>query len=90
VRWTSVLTDYPFSSVGTPVAPRCGECKECLNACPVGAFTGRAFDQDEPREARFDARKCDGYFKDMEKQAPKPVCGMCVYICPHGRNIKKR
>jgi epoxyqueuosine reductase len=88
VRWTTVLTDYPFSNVGRPIGPRCGECRECVNACPVGAFTGRTFDQDEPREARYDARKCEDYHKEMEKQAPKPVCGMCVYICPHGRNIK--
>lgn len=90
VRWTTVLTDYPFSNPGKPIRPRCGECRECVNACPVGAFTGRGFDKDEPREARYDARKCDGYFREMEKQMPKPVCGMCVYICPHGRNIKKR
>jgi len=48
------------------------------------------FDRNEPREARFDAKKCDRYFRDMENQAPKPVCGLCVYICPHGRNIKKK
>ena len=89
VRWTTVLTDYPFSRFGIPMDPRCGNCEECTKACPTGAFTGRMFDRDEPREARFDARKCDQYFKDMEKQAPKPVCGMCVFICPHGRNIAK-
>jgi epoxyqueuosine reductase len=85
VRWTTVLTDYPFTRIGTPMDPRCGKCDECVKACPIGAFTGRTFDQDEPREARFEARKCDQYFKDMEKQMPKPMCGMCVYICPHGR-----
>ena len=90
VRWTTVLTDYPFSQVGTPMGPRCGDCEQCVKACPTGAFTGRMFDQKEPREARFDAGKCERYFKDMEKQMPKPVCGMCVYICPHGQNITKR
>ncbi|HEY3419359.1 MAG TPA: 4Fe-4S double cluster binding domain-containing protein [Methanomassiliicoccales archaeon] len=90
VRWTTVLTDYPFPKTGTPMDPRCGNCEECVKACPTNAFTGRMFDQDEPREARFDAGKCDRYFKDMEKQAPKPMCGMCVFICPHGRNIKKK
>jgi ferredoxin len=70
--------------------PRCDKCEECVRACPVGAFTGRSFDQHEPREARFDARKCDQYFKDMEKEMPKPVCGMCVYICPHGRKMIKK
>lgn len=90
VRWTTVLTDHPFSKTGTPIDSRCGNCEECVKACPVRAFTGRMFDQNEPREARFDARKCDQYFKEMEKQTPKPMCGMCVYICPHGRNIKKK
>ena len=90
VRWTTVLTDYPFSDAGTPLDPRCGNCDECVRACPVNAFTGRAFDQDQPREDRFDARKCEQYFKDMERLMPKPVCGMCIYICPHGRNITKK
>jgi epoxyqueuosine reductase len=90
VRWTTVLTDYPFSHVGTPMDPRCGNCEECVNACPMAAFTGRMFNETEPREARFDARKCDRYFKDMEKQMQKPVCGMCVYICPYGRKITTR
>ncbi len=90
VRWATVLTDYPFSKVGVPMDPICGSCEECVKVCPIGAFTGRMFDQDEPREARFDAGKCDQYFKDMEKQDPEPICGMCVYICPHGRNIKKK
>ena len=90
VRWTTVLTDFPFSRTGTPVDPLCGNCEECVKACPTHAFTGRMFDRNEPREARFDAKLCDQYFRDMEKQAPKPVCGMCVYICPHGRNIKKK
>jgi epoxyqueuosine reductase len=89
VRWTTVLTDYPFSKTGTPMDPICGNCEECVKACPIGAFTGRMFDQNEPREARFDARKCDQYFKDLERQAPKPMCGVCVFICPHGRNIIK-
>ena len=90
VRWTTVLTDYPFTNAGNPMDPRCGGCEECIEACPTSAFTGRMFHQDEPREARFDASKCDRYFNEMEKLTPKPVCGLCVYTCPHGRNIKKK
>lgn len=90
VRWTTILTDYPFPMAGTPMDPGCGNCQECVKACPVSAFTGRMFDRNEPREARFDAAKCDQYFKDLEKEAPRPMCGVCVHICPHGRNIGKK
>ena len=87
VRWTTVLTDYPFAKTGTPMDTICGNCEECVKACPTQAFTGRIFDQGESREARYDARKCERYCKDLERQMPKPICGVCVYICPHGRNI---
>jgi len=62
----------------------CGECEECVRACPVGAFTGRDFQPDEPREARFDAAACDRYFKSLKQKGRVAVCGMCLYICPHG------
>ena len=75
--------------MGTPMVPRCGNCEECVKACPTGAFTGRMFIEEEPGRPGS-MRRCDQYFKDMEKQMPKPICGMCVYICPHGRNIKKK
>ncbi len=85
VRWISVLTAAPLAPTGTPMAPRCGKCTACVDACPVQAFTGRAFSPDEPREARFDAAACDRYFREMETAGRLPVCGMCLYICPYGR-----
>jgi epoxyqueuosine reductase QueG len=90
VRWITVLTDAPLEPTGTPMASRCGECEECVRACPVGAFNGREFVPDEPREARFDAEACDRYFKDLEQEGRVAVCGMCLYICPQGRTKKPR
>ena len=63
VRWVAVLTDAPLVPTGKPMEPRCGKCRECVDICPVHAFTGRMFCEDEPREARFDAAACDRYFK---------------------------
>jgi epoxyqueuosine reductase QueG len=85
-RWTSVLTDAPLQATGTAMAPQCGECQACVDICPVQAFSGRLFSADEPREARFDAHKCNQYLTDMEKKGTPPVCGMCLYVCPYGRN----
>jgi epoxyqueuosine reductase QueG len=87
VRWTSILTDAPLAP-GQPMDQRCGDCRECVNVCPVGAFTGRNFCPSEPREARYDAFKCHAYFRRHEgvPDLDRSVCGMCVYICPNGRN----
>jgi len=86
VRWVNVLTDVPLEPTGSPLKPRCGECTECVDICPVHAFTGRMFLPDEPREARFDAAACGRHYKKLEKSAGVAgVCGLCLYVCPHGR-----
>jgi epoxyqueuosine reductase QueG len=85
VRWIAVLTDAPLAPTGTPMKPRCGECTACVDICPAHAFTGRPFREDEPREARFDAAACDRYFKKLETGSGPVVCGLCLFVCPHGR-----
>ena len=85
VRWVTVLTDAPLRPTGSPVESQCGACTACVDICPQQAFTGRPFHRDEPREARFDAATCDLYFRETEKCRTVAVCGLCLYICPHGR-----
>ena len=88
VRFATILTDAPLEATGEPMEQRCGQCQECVKICPVSAFTGRPFAEDEPREARYDALKCQEYLKDMERKTGRAVCGMCLYICPYGRKCK--
>lgn len=65
---------------------RCGSCNQCVDICPVNAFTGEAFLASDPREKRFDAGKCDRYFAAMKKKdAELAVCGLCLYVCPYGK-----
>ncbi|HUI39509.1 MAG TPA: 4Fe-4S double cluster binding domain-containing protein [Methanothrix sp.] len=85
VRWATVLTDSPLRPTGQPLKERCGDCQKCVEICPVDAFSGRSFREDEPRGARYDARKCDKYFKDLEKKTGLGVCGLCLYVCPFGK-----
>lgn len=86
VRWATVLTDAPMEPTGKPMGEHCGACTQCVAICPVQAFTGRAFQEGEPRAARYDAAKCDRYFAEMRQQDPETaVCGLCLYICPYGR-----
>jgi epoxyqueuosine reductase QueG len=90
VRWTTVLTDAPLQPTGEPVAERCGNCRKCIEICPAGAFSGRAFQIGEPREARFDALACDSYMAEVERQTGFKTCGLCAYVCPSGRRASAR
>jgi len=84
-RWVSVLTDAPLKPSGSPMKPRCGDCTACVDICPQHAFTGRMFDPEEPREARFDAAACEGYFTALQQSGGVAVCGLCLYVCPYGK-----
>lgn len=84
VRWAAVLTHAPLQPVGTLAPNQCGTCRKCVDACPAQAFTGRAFDPAEPREARFDAAACNQHLQAVELQTGQRVCGLCVKVCPHG------
>jgi epoxyqueuosine reductase len=83
VRWGTVLTDTPLET-GTPMDEMCRDCLACVKDCPAHAFTGQAFDKPRPRSEIFAAEACDNYLS--KREALHTACGMCVYICPFGKN----
>jgi epoxyqueuosine reductase len=83
VRWGTVLTDAPLEA-GPPIDEMCRDCDECVKGCPAHAFTGQAFDKPRPRSEIFAAEACHRYLR--ERETLHRACGMCVYICPFGRN----
>lgn len=85
VRWATILTDAPLQPTGEPADQRCGDCRQCVEICPVQAFSGRPFREDEPRSARYDAHRCYSYLNERQEGIGYSVCGLCLYICPHGR-----
>ena len=91
VRWATILTDAPLQVTGKPMEEGCGSCGQCVELCPVHAFTGEPFRESEPREKRFDASKCDRYFAALRKKdAEVAVCGLCLYVCPHGNRQNEK
>ena len=86
VRWISVLTQAPVEPTGGPVEQTCGACTMCVDICPVHAFTGRVFDPAEPREQRFDVARCKAHQQRMNGEVGVSLCGLCLYVCPYGRN----
>ena len=85
-RWCSVLTDASLKATKKPMKDGCGDCQECVDICPTKAFTGESFREEDPREIRYDAHKCDKYLTKLEKTSALGVCGMCLYVCPYGNN----
>jgi epoxyqueuosine reductase QueG len=86
VRWATILTDAPLVPTGGPMEQRCGTCQQCVEICPVSAFTGQPFRMGEPREVRYAAHRCDAYFDELRDAGRPAVCGLCLYVCPHGRS----
>jgi epoxyqueuosine reductase len=85
-----VLTDAPLAQTGRPMDTRCGDCRECVDACPAQAFTGRNFREDEHRDERFDTKKCKVYREQCLDQYGVKECGMCLWVCPHGKAASQK
>jgi epoxyqueuosine reductase QueG len=89
VRLATVLTDTPLET-GSPVANGCGDCRRCVDVCPVKAFTGVPFDPSEPRDLRFMANLCDEYTERRSHTYGDVNCGLCVYVCPFGKKRRNK
>jgi len=86
VRLVSILTNAPLKTTGPMIEQKCNSCVECVKACPAQAITGKSFNEGDARLIRFDFMKCQDYFDKMKKdESRKPVCGLCLYICPYGK-----
>jgi epoxyqueuosine reductase QueG len=88
VRLVTVFTDMPLQT-GEPITRcRCGDCTECVEACPGGVISGQLWEAGMPREAMIDAHLCQAasHRVTLERTGQKGPCGMCVAVCPWGRS----
>ncbi len=86
VRLASILTDCELES-GTPLQGECGNCGECIEACPVGALKGVEFCESEGVEKRINVNACGTYRdgKDAGARRGAHVCALCLARCPKGK-----
>lgn len=82
VRLVTVLTDMPLSPDREQVPFSCGECHECVKACPAGAISGKEWKEGGRREDFFDAEKCSHHMKTYKDIGRGAVCGLCIKACP--------
>lgn len=73
-RLVSILTDMPLKT-DKPKEQVCGECRLCIEVCPVGAI------KEEPKD--FDHIRCFEKLKDFQRKrlVDQYICGICVNIC---------
>jgi len=84
VRLWSVLTDAPLAA-GQPVTEsECGECTVCVDACPVGAPSGRPWFAGLRREEFFDVFACHSCCRERARAlgVDRGGCAVCMAVCP--------
>jgi epoxyqueuosine reductase len=90
IRLASVLTNYPLPLEKDPVErSMCGACDLCVTVCPAQAANGALWDINVNREDFFDPYKCRDKCRELSlKNIGKDItiCGMCISVCPYGRN----
>lgn len=83
VRLATVFTDLDLLA-GVPIdAGRCGSCRVCVDACPVGAGRDVTWEVGMARDLLFDEKACEGYLDRFPELGG--VCGICVAVCPFGK-----
>jgi epoxyqueuosine reductase QueG len=96
IRLNSVLTDAPLECAVPIEASKCGDCKECMNACPGKAISGNLWDVTKSRDEFFNAMKCfqvvSGFKKSLGLEtmmSTAGLCGRCMVVCPKAKKYLK-
>jgi len=74
MRYASVLTDASYPAAQS-LESQCGDCRECIEACPVNAV------KEDPHDLDLDA--CHTQLSQFKKLPfiGQHVCGICVRAC---------
>ena len=91
VRLGTVFTDLELPC-GPPLERHfCGQCTQCVEACPAKALKGPAWEPGRPRREILDVRACDQWKKEHYIQYHNGHnCGICSAVCPYGLKALKR
>jgi epoxyqueuosine reductase QueG len=96
VRFVSVLLKEPLYKSGVPIEEfvkpfvegQCGSCEICVEACPAGAGSGMQWNTGTSRDKFFNAYACMKKCKELSLKnlgREETICGICVKVCPVGK-----
>lgn len=79
LRLVTVLTDIPLD-VDRPLMSDCGQCLQCLSACPAMAI--------KEKKEEFDHHACYAKLDEFRRRGlvGQRICGVCVKAC-HGKKL---
>lgn len=74
IRLATILTDMPLKT-DSPVNKDCGECRKCMEICPVSAI--------KETYKEWDKKACLEKLKYFAKahNVGQYICGLCVKVC---------
>ncbi|MGB9724219.1 MAG: 4Fe-4S double cluster binding domain-containing protein [Chloroflexia bacterium] len=84
VRLSTVLCDALLPP-GRPLPGDCGDCRACIEACPVGALHLSPYEGRPERSLVLDVARCAARLETFRRSLGQPVCGLCMAVCPAGR-----
>lgn len=84
VRWATILTDADLPVVNKRMKSRCNTCRLCVVNCPANSFDDVEFDENIPRDERYDAQACSDFLARRGEEGFPRMCGFCVKVCPWG------
>lgn len=91
VRLGTILTNMEFQYDTSIEVSQCGKCNLCVTACPATALTGQEWKVGVAREELFDPELCSLHMKRSYKHIGRgAVCGICLKVCPKGKEILKK
>jgi epoxyqueuosine reductase QueG len=85
----TVLTDAPFEPDAPMEHSLCGDCTLCKTYCPSQAITGSAWSRSSPFVELVKLNACRSHKAAKRLTDGKPNCGLCINICPYGREGNK-
>lgn len=89
IRLGTVFTNMPLPCGPTIERSFCGRCTCCIDACPSGALSGKAWHPGLKREEILNVRACDRWKKEQYFQF-KHTCGICAAVCLYGLKYLKK
>jgi epoxyqueuosine reductase len=84
----TVLTDAPLDADAPMEYSLCGDCVLCMTYCPSRAITGSEWSRSAPFVELVRLDVCRSHKEAKRATNGKPNCGLCINICPYGRENK--